>query len=93
MLVDAGAGPIDIVWANERGGGFGIFIRGLVDLDRSAAAEEFESYLDETTFSADQIRFENLIVDELTRNGVMDPGRLFEPKAGGFRPHLHPRLR
>lgn len=79
MLVDAGAGPIDIVWANERGGGLGIFIRGLVGLDRAAAAEAFELYLDETTFSVDQIRFVNVIVDELTRNGVMDPGRLFEP--------------
>lgn len=79
MLVDAGAGPIDIVWANERGGGLGIFIRGLVGLDRSAAIEAFENYLDETVFSVDQVRFVNLIVDELTRNGVMDPGRLFEP--------------
>ena len=29
-------------------------------------------------FTADQIRFVNLIVDELTRNGVMEPQRLFE---------------
>lgn len=79
MLVDAGAEPIDIVWANERGGGLGVFIRGLVGLDRSAAAEAFEQFLDATAFSVDQIRFVNLIVDELTRNGVMDPGRLFEP--------------
>lgn len=78
MLIAAGAGPIDIAWANERGGGLGIFIRGLVGLDRSAAAEAFKDYLDETRFTVDQVRFVNLIVDELTRNGVMDPGRLFE---------------
>ena len=78
MLVDAGAGPIDIEWANEQNGGLGIFIRGLVGLDRSAAIEAFESYLDTTKFTVDQIRFVNLIVDELTRNGVVDPGRLFE---------------
>ena len=36
-------------------------------------------YGDDTNFSVDQIRFVNLIVDELTRNGVMEPTRLFEP--------------
>lgn len=30
MLVDAGAGPVDLVWANDHIGGLGIFIRGLV---------------------------------------------------------------
>lgn len=79
MLVAAGARPDDIVWANDRVGGLGIFVRGLVGLDRSAVAEAFENYLDDTTLTVDQIRFVNLIVDELTRNGVMDPGRLFEP--------------
>ena len=79
MLVEAGAGPVDLVWANDRVGGLGIFIRNLVGLDRSAAAEAFETYLDDTKFTLDQVRFVNLIVDELTRNGVMDPGRLFEP--------------
>ncbi len=79
MLVAAGAGPVDIVWANERGGGLGVFVRGLVGLDRSAATEAFANYLDDTRFTVDQIRFVNLIVEELTRNGVMDPGRLFEP--------------
>ncbi|CAH0255620.1 hypothetical protein SRABI76_03356 [Microbacterium oxydans] len=79
MLVSAGADPVDLVCANERMGGLGIFIRGLVGLDRSAAAKAFESYLDETRFTVAQIRFVNLIVDELSKNGVMDPGRLFEP--------------
>ncbi|MCK8467821.1 DEAD/DEAH box helicase family protein [Microbacterium sp. KSW4-16] len=79
MLVAAGAGPVDLVWANDQTGGLGIFIRGLVGLDRSAATEAFERYLDETKFTVVQIRFVNLIVDELTKNGVMDPSRLFEP--------------
>ncbi len=35
-------------------------------------------YLDGTKFTADQIRFINLIVDELTANGVMEPARLYE---------------
>lgn len=78
MLVSAGAGPVDISLASEQDGGLGMFIRRLVGLDRSAVTEAFEGYLDGTRFTADQVRFVNLIVDELTRNGVMDPGRLFE---------------
>ena len=35
-------------------------------------------YLDDTKFSVDQVRFVNLIVDELTANGVMEPARLYE---------------
>lgn len=78
MLVEAGGQKVDIAWAVERDGGLGLFVRHLVGLDRAAATEAFEQYLDGTRFSANQIRFMNLIVDELTKNGVMEPGRLFE---------------
>ncbi|WP_313405018.1 DEAD/DEAH box helicase family protein [Aeromicrobium sp.] len=78
LLIAAGGQRADIVWAGEQTEGLGIFVRGLVGLDRSAAAEAFEKYLDGTRFTAAQVRFVNLIVDELTRNGVMEPKRLFE---------------
>lgn len=78
LLVAAGGGPVDIAWATSQTGGLGVFIRQLVGLERSAAAGAFETYLDSTRYSADQIRFVTLIVDELTKNGVMEPGRLFE---------------
>ncbi len=78
MLVASGGQPVDITWAADQGGGLGVFVRQLVGLDRSAAAEAFESYLDGTRFSTDQIRFVELIVEELTKNGVMEPARLFE---------------
>ena len=55
-----------------------MFIRSLVGLDRQAALEAFGTYLDGTKFTAEQIRFINLIVDELTANGVMEPARLYE---------------
>ena len=77
-LVASGGQQVDIAWATEQGGGLGIFVRSLVGLDRSAAIEAFETYLDGTKFTADQVRFVNLIVDELTKNGVMEPARLFE---------------
>ncbi|MGQ2912116.1 DEAD/DEAH box helicase family protein [Aeromicrobium sp.] len=78
MLVASGGQQDDIARATEQGGSLGIFVRNLVGLDRGAATEAFESYLDGTRFTADQVRFVSLVVDELTKNGVMDPARLFE---------------
>lgn len=78
LLVASGGQHVDVVWARQQTGGLGLFVRVLVDLDRSAATEAFERYLDGTRFTADQVRFVTLIVDELTRNGVMEPSRLFE---------------
>jgi type I restriction enzyme R subunit len=78
MLVASGGQQVDIVWAGEQTGGLGLFVRSLVGLDRSAASEAFEQYLDGTKLSVEQVRFVNLIVDELTANGVMEPQRLFE---------------
>lgn len=59
------------------------FIRGLVGLDRQAAKAAFADYLDGTRFSADQIRFVDMIVDYLTQNGSMDPTLLYEPPFTG----------
>lgn len=76
MLVDAGADNVAL--ARVEAEGLGAFIRSLVGLDRVAVQEAFAQYLDGTRFSVDQVRFVTLIVDELTRNGIMEPGRLFE---------------
>lgn len=65
MLVAAGGQQVDVVWASEQTGGLGLFVRSLVGFDRSAASEAFEQYLDGTTFSGDQVRFVNLIVDDV----------------------------
>lgn len=79
MLVDSGAGDADnIAQAKEESHGLGLFIRSLVGLDRQAALEAFATYLDGTKFTAEQIRFIHLIIDELTSNGVMEPARLYE---------------
>ncbi|MDO5504210.1 MAG: DEAD/DEAH box helicase family protein, partial [Actinomycetia bacterium] len=78
MLIESGGerSAIDQL-ATERGG-LGLFVRELVGLDRAAAVEAFAQFLDGPSFTVDQVRFINLIVDELTANGVMEPGRLFE---------------
>lgn len=53
------------------------FIRSLVGLDRKAAKEKFAQFLDGSTFTADQIRFVNYIIDHLTANGTIDPSLLY----------------
>jgi len=55
------------------------FIRSLVGLDRNAAKEAFGRFLDDTRYSSQQIRFIEMIIERLTRSGVMDPGQLYEP--------------
>lgn len=57
----------------------GTFIRKLVGLDRGAASEAFGEFLHNTTYSATQIRFIDQVISYLTRNGMMDPGLLYEP--------------
>ncbi|MDO8730989.1 MAG: DEAD/DEAH box helicase family protein [Actinomycetota bacterium] len=79
MLVTAGvAQPAEVTWASQQEGGLGLFIRSLVGLDRQAATEAFAKYLDGSLYTATQIHFINLIVEELTNNGVMSVDRLFE---------------
>lgn len=80
MLLDNGVGSEqDIEAAAELSGGFGLFIRSLVGLDRNAVEMAFARFLDGKRYNARQIRFVNLIVRELTANGVMDGSRLYEP--------------
>ncbi len=54
------------------------FVRKLVGLDRNAAKQAFAQFLETITFSANQIRFVENIIDYLTQNGVMDIGMLYE---------------
>lgn len=78
FLLAAGEDGVDLDRVRERAGDLGPFIRSLVGLDRTSVVEAFADYLDESRFSVSQIRFVNQVVDELTANGNMEPGRLFE---------------
>lgn len=80
MLATSGAGgPEDLARAREEAQGLGLFIRSLVGMDRQAAAEAFAEFLTDSTHSATEIRFIELIIDELTANGVVPASRLYEP--------------
>ncbi|CAM4013383.1 DEAD/DEAH box helicase family protein [Janibacter anophelis] len=87
MLEDSGAGArADIERAVDESHGLGRFVRSLVGLDREAALEAFGDYLDTARFDVHQVRFVTLIVDELTANGAVEPGRLFESPYTDYAP-------
>jgi type I restriction enzyme, R subunit len=80
MLREAGIGsPEDLERANLEEGGLGGFIRSLVGLDRDAATNALSGFIDGKTLSADQHEFVAMIVEQLTMNGTMDLGLLYEP--------------
>jgi type I restriction enzyme, R subunit len=80
MLQGAGVGsPEDLKRASLEEGGLGGFIRSLVGLDRDAATDALAAFIDGKTLSANQHEFVAMIVEQLTANGTMDPGLLYEP--------------
>ena len=78
ILNASGVDAAQLTNAVNANGGLGRFIRKLVGLEPDAVKEAFEKFLSDGSYSANQIRFINLIVDELTKNGTMEPARLFE---------------
>lgn len=64
--------------AEQEAGGFGLFVRSLVGLDRNAAKEAFAEFLDGKQFNATQIDFVNLVIDHLSANGVVPAARFYE---------------
>lgn len=78
MLIQAGGSLELINEAKEKSHGLGIFIRSLVGLDHEAAMQAFSEFINGTNATPHQIEFINLIVQELTQNGLMEPERLWE---------------
>jgi type I restriction enzyme R subunit len=56
----------------------GIFIRSLVGMDREAVYQAFDEFVSETNEIPEQLEFIDIIVSELTVNGVVEAKRLFE---------------
>lgn len=78
MLIEAGGSTELIGEAKEKSHGLGLFIRSLVGLDHEAAMQAFSEFINGTTATPNQIEFINLVIQELTQSGVMEPDRLFE---------------
>ena len=54
------------------------FVRSLVGMDREAVQAAFSRFLSDESLSARQIRFVELIIDQLTQNGVVEAKALYE---------------
>jgi len=55
------------------------FIRSMVGMDRSAAQEAFSQFLNDRSLTPQQIRFIEMVIDQLTARGVMGASALYEP--------------
>jgi type I restriction enzyme R subunit len=66
--------------AAQEAQGLGLFLRGLVGLDRGAAKEAFADFLESHQPNSNQIEFVNLIIDSLAEHGVVDAARLYESR-------------
>src|SRR5262249_26376428 len=87
ILTAAGIGNDEtFAQAAKRTGSFGLFARSLVGLDRAAAKVAFADFLDDKRYSKNQIEFVNLIINELTQRGVVEPGRVYETPYDGVAP-------
>ncbi len=66
----------DLERIKSEAGGLGLFIRSLVGLDREAAKQALNEFIEGR--SANQIEFVDMIIDYLTERGSMDPSLLYE---------------
>ena len=55
------------------------FVRSLVGMDRTAAQAAFSQFLNDRSLTPQQIRFVEMVIDQLTARGVMDSSALYEP--------------
>jgi type I restriction enzyme R subunit len=54
------------------------FVRGLIGLDRAAAQAAFSGFLNDRSLTPPQIRFIEMVIDQLTARGVMNASALYE---------------
>jgi type I restriction enzyme, R subunit len=60
------------------------FVRGLVGMDRAAAQAAFAKLLSNQSLTPPQIRFVEMIIEQLTARGVIEPGALYEAPFTGL---------
>ncbi len=78
MLAESGVGGVnDIARAKAESQGLGLFVRSLVGMDREAAKQALAGFLANKTLAANQIEFVNLVVNQLTEHGIMEPAQLY----------------
>ena len=93
MLTTDGVGnSADLDHAKQVAHGLGLFIRAIVGLDRQAAKDAFAGFLEGKVYTSTQVDFINMVIDQLTVNGVLDARRLVEPPFTELAPRGPDRL-
>lgn len=78
MLAANGIGDREAIdRARRASGGLGVFVRGLIGLDREAARAALSGAIAGEAMTADQRDFIDLVVTHLTLHGVMEAARLY----------------
>ena len=87
MLAESGIGTAeDLEKAKASSSGLGLFVRGLVGMDRQAAKNALGAFLAGGSLRANQIQFLDEIVNHLTEYGCMETVRLYESPYTDFNP-------
>lgn len=55
------------------------FVRSMVGMDRRTAHAAFAQFLEDRSLTSQQIRFIEMVIEQLTARGVMEPAALFKP--------------
>lgn len=72
VFIEAGIGSeSDVERARAESGGLGLFVRSLTGLEREAATKAFDKFQEGKTQSSSQLRFVNMVIDYLARNGTV----------------------
>jgi type I restriction enzyme R subunit len=59
-------------------------VRRIVGMDRCAAKAAFAIFLDDRSLNSQQMRFVELVIDQLTARGFMEPATLYESPFSGI---------
>ncbi|MEV6738689.1 DEAD/DEAH box helicase family protein [Streptomyces sp. NPDC051104] len=87
VFLEAGIGTeADLDRTRNIEGGLGVFLRSLTGLDRDAARDAFADFQRGRTLSSAQLRYVDLLIDYLARNGTIDIATLYEAPFNSLAP-------
>jgi type I restriction enzyme R subunit len=86
IMISSGLEKTDLDWAAKESHGLGLFVRSMVGLDRTAATAALAEFTAGSTLTGNQIRFVELLIDQLTQRGVVDPALIYEEPFTGVAP-------
>ena len=88
IFLDLGFGTeSDVELVTEEHHGFGLFLRSITGLQREAAKAAFDDFQAGKVLTPDQHDFIVLVIDSLTKNGIVEVGDLYEQPFSGQAPH------